>query len=265
MFRIANYVGSKLAVAAIAAICASSASAVPITITGQFTSTTPACGAGAVVCSGVGTPAVTWGIPVAGTVLPSSLIFAPTVGLDVSNGDVVSLGTLQFINGTAIPVSWIDGLVLSIDVSGGRAEHLDIAISVGTTVCQGGEPNDVCADYIYFTDATGFGSFRVWEGFYGTVEVNGLFGSLHLAGFGEVTGVGVANVLTGELGPSIPPQFLPPDLQPGFFNPSISAIPEPPSSSLLVAGLAAMSWLRYRKRKMPKGPASNPAWIASGA
>jgi hypothetical protein len=53
--------------------------------------------------------------------------------------------------------------------------------------------------------ATGLGSFRVWEGFYGAVEIEGLLGSLNLAGFGDVTEVGVANVVTGELGPPLPP------------------------------------------------------------
>lgn len=248
MFRFANCAGSGIAIGAVAAILASSASAVPITVTGQFTSTTPACGSGDVVCSGVGTSSLSWGTPTAGTVLPSSLVFAPAVGLDVSNGDVVSLGTLQFVNGTAVPVTWIDGLNLSIDVTGGRTEHLDIPISVGTTTCVGGEPNNVCADFIYFTDATGFGSFRVWEGFYGIVQIEGLFGSLTLDGFGAITGVGFADVLTGALGPSIPPEFLPPDLQVGFISPSVGALPEPASSALLVVGLAAIGWLRSRRR-----------------
>ena len=138
MFRFANCAASGIVIGAVAAVLVfSSASAVPITVTGQFTSTTPACGSGDVVCSGVGTSSLTWGTPQVGTVLPSSLTFAPAVGLDVSNGDVVSLGTLQFVNGTAIPVTWIDGLNLSIDVAGGRTEHLDIPISIGTTICQG--------------------------------------------------------------------------------------------------------------------------------
>jgi len=159
----------------------------------------------------------------------------------------VSLGTLRFVNGTAVPVTWINGLNLSIEVSGGRTEHLDIPISVGTTTCQGGEPNDICADFIYFTDAHGFGSFRMWEGFYGTVEVLGRFGSLTLAGFGDITGVGFADVLTGQLGPSIPPSVLPPELQVGFLSPS--TVPEPASSALFVTALAAIGWLRQRQRK----------------
>ena len=106
----------------------------------------------------------------------------------------------------------------------------------------------VCADFIYFTDATGFGSFRVWEGFFGIVQVRGLFGSLHLAGFGDITGVGFADVTTGQIGTPIPPNLLPPNLQVGFISPSVGPLPEPASSALFLTGLAALGWVRGRRR-----------------
>ena len=145
--------------------------------------------------------------------------------------------------------TWIDGLSLKIDVTGGFTETLDIPITAVNTICAGGEPADVCADYIYFTNATGFGSFRVWEGFYGAAEVRGEFGSLNLAGFGNVTAVGFADIFTGELGQPIDPSVLPPDLQVGFINSSVTGIPEPASWLLLGVGLAALGALRKKARR----------------
>jgi hypothetical protein len=232
----------------------SRADAVPIDISGIFTATTPACGSGSVVCSGVGTAAVSWGVPVAGTVLPSSLLFTPNTGLDVANGDTVVLGTLRLINGTSVTGTYIDGLNLRIDVSGGRSETLDLALTTVNTECTGapGETADFCADYVYFADATGFGSFRVREGFFGEVQLRGLFGSLTNAGFGAVTGVGFADATTGVIGASIDPSILPPDLQVGFVspsvtNPGITPVPEPGTLGLLILG-SGLVWLSRRRR-----------------
>jgi len=169
--------------------------------------------------------------------------------LDVTAGDVVTLGTLRLVNGTAVENTWIDGLNLQITVTGGFNEVLDIPITAVNTICLGGEPQDVCADYIYFTDETGFGSFRVWEGFFGVAEVRGQFGSLDLAGFGDVTGVGFADVFTGELGQPFDPDTLPPTLQAGFIYPSVAPIPEPGTLLLLGVGLA-IGALKQRQRKI---------------
>ena len=105
----------------------------------------------------------------------------------------------------------------------------------------------MCADYIHFRDSEAFGSFRVWEGFYGTVEVKGLVGSLSLNGFGKVVSVGFADVITGELGLPLDPAFMPPDLQVAFLNPSTQPIPEPATLVQLLLGLGMVTAL-YRRR-----------------
>lgn len=189
----------------------SRADAVPIDISGIFTATTPTCGSGSVVCSGVGTAAVSRGVPVAGTVLPSSLLFTPNTGLDVANGDTLVLGTLRLINGTSVTGTYIDGLNLRIDVSGGRSETLDLALTTVNTECTGApdETADFCADYVYFADAT-----------------------------------------TGVIGASIDPSILPPDLQVGFISPSVTnptLVPEPGTLGLLMLG-SGLVWLSRRRR-----------------
>ena len=158
-----------------AALCASTAAAQYVPITGLFTDTDADCGSGAVECSGVGSNSVSWGTPVAGTVLQSSLTFTPNPTLDpidIRAGNVITLGTLKFVNGTAELGTWIDNTTLEIS-TGGYTPKLSFVINTINTLCVGGEPAEVCADYIHFRDSEVFGSFRMWEGFYGTVEVKG--------------------------------------------------------------------------------------------
>lgn len=227
------------------------AAAAPINITGTFVSTNAACGSGSVVCSGVGTSGVSWGTPVAGTALQSSLLFTPNAALDaapLSPGDIVTLGTLQFVNGTAELGTWINSATLVIDTDG-FADDLSITINTINTLCVGGESPQTCADYIHFQNSNHFGSFGVFEGFYGTVEVKGLIGSLHLAGFGNVTGVGLA-FPDGTLGLPIDPTVLPPELQAGFISSTVPGVPEPGAALLVGLGVGLL-WLRGLRRVQP--------------
>ena len=248
-------------VLAAAATLASSAQADPITISGTFIATSAACGTGTVVCSGVGTSQVSWGTPVAPTVRQSSLRFTPSTTLDASGimpGDVITLGTLRFVNGTAELGTWINSATLEID-TGVFADPLRFVINTVNTLCVGDEHPDVCADYIHFRDSDVFGSFRVREGFHGTVEVKGLVGSLSLYGFGQVVGFGAADPMTmteEELGPSFDPSVLPPDLQAAFLDPSVyhptanpAPVPEPTTLLPLIGlGLAAARRRRVGSR-----------------
>ena len=236
-----------LAVLTAAALWAPSALAAPIPVSGSFIATSLPCGTGTVVCDGVGSTTVSWGTPVPGTSLQSSLRFTPSTTLEASEirpGNVITLGTLRFVNGTAELGTWIRSATLEIDMAG-YTPNLTFTVNTINTLCVGGEVQDACADYIHFKDSDVFGSFGVWESFYGTVQVKGLVGSLSLAGFGDVVGVGTANQVTGELGPSIDPSQLPPDLQVAFRNPNIPRVPEP--TTLLLVGIGVAVAARRRK------------------
>lgn len=246
-----SHLGFAALLASTALVLDAPAFAVPVTISGSFTTTTPACGTASVSCTGVGTSLLNWGVPAPGTVLPSSLFFEARTGLDSSeivNGAPVVLGNLRYVNGTAQAGTWIDALNLRIDVTGGRVEALDVPITAVNTLCVGTEPPDFCADYIYFTDATSLGSFRTWEGFYAVATLVGVFGSLNLGGFGDVTAVGFADVFTGQLGDPIDPDLLPPNLQAGFLNPSVTAIPEPSTLALLGGALLMLAGCGVTRR-----------------
>lgn len=235
-----------------------------VPVSGIFTDTDADCGSGGVVCSGVDSSSVSWGKPVAGTVLQSSLSFTPNPMLDPNDilpGRVITLGQLKFINGTAEPGSWIDNTTLEIS-TGGYTPPLSFVINTINTLCVGGEPAEVCADYIHFRDSEVFGSFRVWEGYYGTVEVKGLVGSLSLAGFGKIVGVGFADAATGQLGLPLDPSLLPPDLQVGFLSPSIQPIPEPATVMQLLFGLGLLAAVYRRQRRASQPGAASCSTVA---
>ncbi len=84
-------------------------------------------------------------------------------------------------------------------------QSLTEQITLNTTQNVVGDPAEENADIVYFSDFVEFGSFRVFEGATGTVQLLGRFsdGSLNFAGFGEV----LSDPSTGFLNDSILPDI----------------------------------------------------------
>jgi len=100
-----------------------------------------------------------------------------------------------------------------------------------------GVSQEADADYIYFPNHPSLGSFRVFEGASATVEILASFGSLDLAGFGNV----VADPNHADSNPSN-----------GFVNPSIDAVPEPSTVALVAGALAALACVPKRRQSRNK-------------
>ncbi|MBV8884624.1 MAG: choice-of-anchor K domain-containing protein [Chroococcidiopsidaceae cyanobacterium CP_BM_RX_35] len=187
--------------------------------------------------SGTGTNQVTFGSNDFSS-FPNSLSFNGTNFTTVPNAKFV-LGTLTYKNGTVdVNSNSEDGIFTSdITVTSNSSDTspYDFNKSFNEQVNLDATPNvgDIYqnADSIYFPNHPEFGSFRVFEGETGTVQLLGTFDGLELAGFG--------NVVSG------------PDT--GFVYPTTGAIVPEPSEvvgTLTIGALVSGTLLRSFKRRM---------------
>jgi len=192
--------------------------------------TTDAAGARVPTCDGVGTNDISWGDPGTFGIGQSSFSFTPNTFTNVLQGRPFVLGTLTFFNGTIFVGTEITDVMLQIQTTSATPEFnrtLGLPLRIVQTVNQNVDPL-ADADFLFFSDALQFGSFRVFEGASATVEILGQFNSLNNLGFGRITG--------GS----------------GFLSSSVSAVPEPATAGLCAIGLVGLlgaSRLRTFRRK----------------
>lgn len=209
-------------------------------ITGTFTNPVPACQAPAndpntslVQCSGTGTGTIQWGSGV-GTP-PGQLSFTGGAFTNVAKGQEFVGGLLYYFNGSTVSgtsISQVDLRMVSTSATEQFNQILIEPILIHGTPNYGVSPEQD-ADYIYFPNHPELGSFRVFEDASATIEIMVKFGSLDLAGFGDV----VADPDHPDSNPAN-----------GFYNPGIGAIPEPGTLGLTLAPLALLAALRRRRR-----------------
>ena len=183
------------------------------------------------VCDGIGSSSISWGDPGSFGVGPSSFLFTPAPFTSVAQGVTFVLGTLRYFNGTVGTGTEITSVVLRIVSSSSTPELNNQQLLLPFNIYQtpnGGVDPIVDADFLYFSNAVQFGSFRVLEGNFATVQLLGRFGSLDNDGFG--------NVVSGTSGSS------------GFFLASLEPLPEPATLVYVATGLALVGLTRRRPR-----------------
>ncbi len=187
------------------------------TVVGNFTNASPVCIPSSQispdvyvpVCDAVGTSSVSWGNATGAGFAQSSLTFTPAPFLNVAVGQVFTLGTLRYFNGTTFSGTSIGAITLSIATTSAtpalNGQVLLLPFSIFPT--PNGVSPDADADFVYFSNATNFGSFRVREAEFATVQLLSRFGSLHNEGFGQI--VAATNSQSGFLTSSIQAQLVP--------------------------------------------------------
>jgi len=206
------------------------------TVSASFNSPTPACittteynllppGTRVPVCDGMGTDAISWGDPGTIGIGQSAFSFARREFIDVPLGQKFVLGTLTYFNGTIFVGTEISEVFLNIQTFSSQSafnQMLSLPLSIVQTVNQGISPL-ADADFLFFSNALQFGSFRVLEGNFATVEILGSFNSLNNEGFGQI--------IAGE----------------GFLSPSVGIIPEPGTLGLCAFGVVTLLGVSRRR------------------
>lgn len=155
----------------------------------------------------------------------NSVSFLATNFADQVQGETFVLGYLTYFNDTT--ANNISSFQLQISTNSLDDalfnQTLNIDMTFVSTPNVDGDPES-SADFLYFSDPiySEFGSYRVYEGQSATIEILGSFNSLHLEGFGALTGN-------------------------GFTAKSLSniSVPEPTSFALFAVALLALLRLRY--------------------
>ena len=176
-------------------------------------------------CTGVDTNTFTTGKDAVGAG-PTALQFSGSTFTNITKGDTFVIGILDYFNGSTFGGSSITNIDLQINTLSSDSDFVQ-QITILTELFltpNSGESEVADADFIFFPDNPEFGSFRVFEGQSAQVEILAEFNSLHLRGFGDVTGA-------------------------GFTSDSITAgVPTPPGLMLFVTGLLSLrSYSRGKK------------------
>jgi len=186
------------------------------------------------VCDGIGTNSISWGDPGSFGIGQSSFTFWPIPFQNVPLGQPFVMGTLTFYNGTIFvgtELTNVDLLIQSSSSDPGYTQTLGLPLRIFQTTNQNIDPI-ADADFLFFSDALQFGSFRVLEGQWASVEILGRFNSLDNAGFGRVT---------AESSPGA-----------GFVSSSVEVVPEPETLGLFALGfvglLGASRWRTNRRK-----------------
>jgi|GEM_PF-2652963 len=151
---------------------------------------------------------------------------------DVEFGNTYVIGQLTVQNGIWWTDTYYSNPVITIAMETFSANPTYNGLGFVQDALYRGTPNVnnnpyLDADFIYFYEFPEFGSFRILEGYSGAVEILGRFGSLELAGFGEV---------------------LTPDT--AYVSSSISInnpVPEPATFFMIGLGMFALGAIRLRK------------------
>jgi len=202
------------------------------TLSARFITPTPAClpsGTAPVStprCDGLQTSSISWGDPGNFGIGQSSFVFQARPFTNVPLGQTFVLGTLTYFNGTIFVGTEITDIVLQITSASATPafnQILGLPLRIVQTTNAGVDPV-ADADFLYFSDALQFGSFRVFEGQSATVEILGRFNSLDNMGFGRITNESVPGA--GFLNPSL--------------DPSPTTVPEPSTVALCALGLLGL-------------------------
>jgi PEP-CTERM motif len=185
-------------------------------------------------CSGAGTGTLTWGDSVGLNTGVNTFSFTGGTFSNVPQGQTFVAGLLYYYNGSSFAGTEITTVTLQMTSASGTAlfnnQLLNEPIRIVATPNLG-VSQDADADFIFFPNHPSLGSFRVFEGASATVQILASFGSLDLAGFG--------NVVSDPNHPDSDPSK-------GFVNPSVEAIPEPSTLALFGGALVLLACLRAR-------------------
>ncbi|KQV96191.1 hypothetical protein ASC91_01115 [Pelomonas sp. Root1237] len=205
-----------------------------------FTSPTPGCPPA--TCSGLGTPAVNWGIGEPGSLSFTAAAFSPVVG------DLFKLGTLTYHNGATQVGSALDAIGLDIAMNFANVSEANFTYHSQLAITNTTNTNDpiASADFVRFTSGGFTNTFNVLEG--GTASVD-LMARLTpvLQVTPSSTGTGADKDPIGAPDPAI--QGFQVELV-SFANATaggfISSVPEPATLALWLVGLCAIGAARRR-------------------